>query len=87
MADDVLEYRPEKLDGTSLESLSETASRELQRISIALEIGLARRLEVLHNPPARPKEGRIVIADGSDWNPGGGKGAYAYINGTWTKLS
>ena len=36
--------------------------------------------------PARPREGLIVFADGTEWNPGGGKGAYQYLSGAWVKL-
>lgn len=42
--------------------------------------------EVMAQPPARPLEGMIAMADGTNWNPGEGAGAYEYINGQWKKL-
>lgn len=42
-------------------------------------------LDVLHAPPAKTLPGMIVIADGTDWNPGAGQGVYWY-NGTLWKL-
>ena len=29
-------------------------------------------LQTLHKPPAKPREGLVVKADGTDWNPGSG---------------
>lgn len=36
--------------------------------------------------PAKPREGMVVLADGTDWNPGGGQGVYCFYNSTWNKL-
>lgn len=36
--------------------------------------------------PARPTDGMIVYADGSEWNPGDGAGPYVYEGGSWRKL-
>lgn len=40
----------------------------------------------LNGAPAKPREGMVVGADGTNWNPGGGKGVYAYYSGSWNKL-
>jgi len=40
-------------------------------------------LQELHNEPQRPRDGMIVIADGTDWDPGSGIGAYFFQAGTW----
>ena len=40
----------------------------------------------LHVEPARPQEGLIVRADGTDWDPGSGAGFYGYNGGAWTFL-
>lgn len=37
-------------------------------------------------PPTRPRDGMLVFADGTSWNPGGGRGFYGYYSGTWNKL-
>ena len=36
--------------------------------------------------PLNPKEGDIVIADGTEWDPGAGGGFYGYRDGAWEKL-
>lgn len=36
--------------------------------------------------PVKPQEGMIVFADGTNWNPGSGKGIYYYNGTTWVKL-
>ena len=46
------------------------------------------RLESTHVDPAKPRDGDIRYADGTNWNPGsGGESIYAYFNNTWNKLS
>ena len=60
--------------------------RELQRLSGVLEVALAREIEFLNVAPDKPREGMIRGADGTNWNPGGGKGVYAYHSGAWNKL-
>jgi hypothetical protein len=47
------------------------------------------RLEETNTEPAKPRDGDIRYADGSNWDPGSGRGIYAYIDdGTpsWEKL-
>jgi len=41
------------------------------------------QLDVLHVAPAKPREGLVVMADGTDWNPGAGKGVYVYYSSAW----
>ena len=36
--------------------------------------------------PARPCDGMIEYADGTNWNPGSGAGFYGYESGAWVKL-
>lgn len=43
-------------------------------------------LEMLNSPPTKIREGMIVLADGTNWNPGSGQGVYCYYNSTWNKL-
>lgn len=42
-------------------------------------------LQTLHVEPVRPREGMLVKADGTDWDPGSGAGVYCYRAG-WTHL-
>lgn len=43
-------------------------------------------LAVLYAQPDKPRDGMIVDADGTTWNPGGGAGIYARVSGAWVKL-
>lgn len=68
--------------------------KELQRYLIDLEVRIAAaiaalaagHLDVLHVAPAKPREVDYRVADGVNWNPGGGKGLYAYSGGVWTLI-
>lgn len=60
---------------------------ELQRISEALQlVQQGQFLPELHVAPDKPRNGRIVYADGTDWNPGFGKGIYFYDGSAWQPL-
>lgn len=69
------------------------ASLEVRRF-LAEELGriaeIINRPEVFAEPlneePAKPEDGLIAYADGTDWNPGSGEGFYGYENGSWVKL-
>ena len=43
-------------------------------------------LEKLHAAPAKPYDGLIAYADGTDWNPGAGEGVYCYYAAAWNLL-
>lgn len=63
-------------DGTALgfyleDELSRLASSLLDDVQ-AVEVRPA------HAAPLRPREGMLVYADGTDWNPGKGEGTYTY---------
>jgi hypothetical protein len=44
------------------------------------------RVVPIHTEPDKPRDGMLVYADGTDWNPGAGEGIYGYVNGAWSKL-
>lgn len=61
--------------------------RELQAIAIEAGAPVPRlRLDVLHSEPSKPRDGDLVMADGTNWNPGAGAGVYARTAGAWVKL-
>ena len=76
-------YVPEPLSG---EVNSEYVYRELQRISNAVNLNAQGYCLVLAVEPTRPENGMIVVADGVNWNPGAGAGAYERRAGAWVKL-
>ena len=43
--------------------------------------------KVWHVAPVKPREGLLVYADGTDWNPGSGAGYYVYYAGAWHAMS
>lgn len=43
-------------------------------------------LQVSHRPPEKLRDGMVVLADGTDWDPGAGAGYYGFRNGTWHHL-
>lgn len=78
-------YIPGPVPATLGPELLDFLRRELQLIKLSLDT-FAVNLQVLHAAPDRPAEGMIRYADGTDWNPGGGKGVYVYDGATWVKL-
>jgi hypothetical protein len=72
---------------TRQEDLTSYVYAELLRISG--EFGMIEEgkfLPILYAAPGKPREGTLVIADGTSWNPGSGKGLYEYKSGSWSKL-
>jgi hypothetical protein len=43
-------------------------------------------LRELNVVPKRLYTGLTVLADGTNWNPGAGRGVYTYYNAIWNKL-
>lgn len=61
--------------------------RELEAVSQAMERSSELLLlDVRNVEPEKPRNGMLVVADGTNWNPGGGAGVYARIGGAWVKL-
>lgn len=69
--DDLRLYVDEELTRLAKE-LGETTALENRPVSVA---------------PTRPREGMIVFADGTSWDPGNGAGSYEYIGGVWRPLN
>ena len=69
------------------ENLSDYLFHELNRLSDVLFNLDIMRLEETNVAPAKPRNGDIRYADGTNWNPGGtGEGIYAYTDDAWAKL-
>lgn len=61
--------------------------REFEKIAQALESANERvTLQVLHKAPEKYREGTIICADGTNFDPGAGAGFYGFHSGTWNKL-
>ena len=76
-------YVSEPLDDSSLQNLRASVEREFIRLQSSYELSIARNVEFLDVEPPRRREGMIRGADGTNWNPGSGKGIYAYYSGSW----
>ena len=62
----------------SVEQLQFWFTEVLQEVVEAHNLLAEGYLPVLHAAPDKPQTGRIVFADGTDWNPGSGRGTYVY---------
>lgn len=81
-------YQPEPIGSNpTIAQLVDYLVRELARVGGALQaIEDGDVLPMLTAAPAKPREGRLAIADGTSWNPGSGKGLYEYRASAWVKL-
>lgn len=60
---------------------------EFQKIERAFTDAMAKlTLVKLYAAPVKPREGDVVLADGTTWNPGAGGGVYRYDGAAWQKL-
>lgn len=68
--------------------LDPSVQRELQEIRSEFERSQVEFIEFrVHNAaPSKPKQGRAYYADGTNWNPGSGKGLYSYDGSGWVFL-
>lgn len=67
--------------------LPEYLDRELRRISFAIFALAEGFFGKIHVEPVKKRDGLVVYADGTDFNPGGGEGIYARIAGAWVKMT
>jgi putative cell wall-binding protein len=77
--------RPIRFD--SVDEVSEWAWKQLQKIEETLNVGpKIIKLSTSNKEPVKRKDGMVVLADGTNWNPGAGQGYYGYYAGAWHKL-
>lgn len=56
---------------------------ELGKIAATFQALAAGHVDKTYAAPAKPREGDIRLADGTQWNPGSGAGVYAYYGAAW----
>lgn len=80
----MVRYEPETppLD----EDLATYLFQELQRVAESFSEIEEILLVTLNSEPDKPRNGMIVVADGTNWNPGSGAGFYGRLAGSWVKL-
>lgn len=84
-------YSPnETINPSTLEQLRDYLREELRAIAREMVRTELVQLQVLYVEPAKPRDGMIVAADGTEWDPGslGGPSLYAYFaaDGGWVPL-
>lgn len=72
-----------------VEQLPAYLAQELEKIAQAFFVTDEVQLTPQHSAPERPRDGLIVMADGTNWNPGGTGSQHlvAYLNNAWVKIS
>lgn len=68
--------------GQAPEEALKWALQELEKVSIVVNNLAEGRCALLHKPPAKPRNGMVRMADGTNWNPGSGRGYYGYDEDT-----
>ena len=66
-----------------IRTLAEWVHNELELVAKAMQKPTLLHLEELFESPPRPRDGIVVFADGSEWNPGSGRGYYGYHSSAW----
>jgi hypothetical protein len=69
---------------SELEQLVGWLRREFRAVSMAQQS--IWDLDVLSAEPEHLFDGMVRFADGTNWNPGAGRGVYCYSAGAWVKL-
>lgn len=59
---------------------------EVRRLSESLTQMTSIELKTIYVEPPKPRDGMIVHADGTEWDPGSGVGIYIYQGGVWEFL-
>lgn len=66
------------------QQLAAAVQNELRRLALVMAQPTDyAALKTLHAAPKRIFDGMLVIADGTNWNPGSGAGLYARRSGAW----
>jgi len=83
-----MSFLPSSTSATTVADLRNWISNELVRVSNAFTTSSqTTTLLVLTAAPAKPQIGQVVFADGSNWNPGSGRGLYYYDTGGWVHIA
>lgn len=80
-----MKFKP-RIPPASPEDLDNWVWNELQQVEQAFNEQDSITLVETTVAPEKPRAGIIYYADGTHWNPGSGRGIYAYYGGAWVKL-
>jgi hypothetical protein len=71
---------PASNDPTVLANWAMDQFAQIAGVISALHLG---QEKIQYTPPKQVYDGLIMLADGTRWNPGSGKGFYGYYSGAW----
>lgn len=71
---------------TDVEELRDVIVEELQKLVESIPELDEIVLRPMYRAPDKPRDGMVVYADGTTWNPGAGQGLYERRGGAWVKL-
>src|SRR5262245_53931569 len=71
---------------SSVDELRAYLESELRKISESFGETDALELRASRHEPQRTREGMIIHADGTAWDPGEGEGTYRYQGGLWIRI-
>ena len=80
-----MRYEPGASPGSGEDILGYLA-QELRNIAAAFTEVEEILLVELNVEPDKPRDGMVVLADGTNWNPGSGQGMYGRIGGAWVQI-
>jgi len=82
-----MSYQLSPTSASTVTDLRGWISNELIRVALAISTeSQTTTIPVINAEPAKPQIGQVVFADGTNWNPSGGRGLYYYDSG-WTKIA
>ena len=61
-------------------------NEEFRKVAFMFELLLEGNNEIRGTEPEKPRDGMLVFANGTTWDPGSGRGFYGRENGAWIKL-
>lgn len=81
-------FKANEVPSGDLDTLRLFITEEFQRLAVDLESGQMEHLQLAEKfvAPVKPRDGLVVFADGTSWNPGAGRGVYVYSSAAWVKL-
>lgn len=83
-----MSFSPSSTSATTVTDLRTWVSQELIRVSNAFTTSAqTTKIIVLNAAPAKPQTGQVVFADGTNWNPGSGRGLYYYDTSGWVFIA
>lgn len=83
-----MSYIPSSTSADTAVGLRSWLLQELNRVANSFTVSAqTTTLPVLTVEPTKKETGQIVFADGTEWNPGSGRGLYYYDTNAWTFIA